>query len=68
MDHPLAPFLYTASTMHCMTVSLAQGGEGLGTMWGEELARELLREAGFSEVRIEQLPHDIQNSYFIVRP
>jgi hypothetical protein len=48
MDHPLAPFLYTASTMHCMTVSLAQGGEGLGTMWGEELAREVLREAGFS--------------------
>jgi SAM-dependent methyltransferase len=68
MDHPLAPFLYTASTMHCMTVSLAQGGEGLGTMWGEELARELLREAGFSDVRVEQLPHDIQNSYFIVRP
>ncbi|MDQ3361325.1 MAG: class I SAM-dependent methyltransferase, partial [Actinomycetota bacterium] len=36
MDHPLGPFLYTISTMHCMTVSLAQGGEGLGTMWGEE--------------------------------
>ena len=38
LDHPLGPFLYTISTMHCTTVSLAQGGEGLGTMWGEEKA------------------------------
>ena len=29
LDNPLAPFLYTVSTMHCTTVSLAQGGEGL---------------------------------------
>ena len=27
--------------MHCMTVSLAQGGAGLGTLWGEELAQEV---------------------------
>jgi SAM-dependent methyltransferase len=68
MDHPLAPLVYTISTMHCMTVSLAQGGEGLGAMWGEEQARELLSEAGFRHVQVEQLPHDIQNSYYIVRP
>jgi SAM-dependent methyltransferase len=68
MDHPLGPFLYTLSTTHCMTVSLAQGGEGLGTMWGEELARELLREAGFTRVQVEQLPHDIQNKYFVAHP
>ena len=30
MGHPLAPFLYTVSCMHCMTVSLAYGGAGLG--------------------------------------
>src|SRR4051794_22850199 len=29
-DLPLAPFLYSVSTMHCMTVSLSLGGEGLG--------------------------------------
>jgi 2-polyprenyl-3-methyl-5-hydroxy-6-metoxy-1,4-benzoquinol methylase len=46
MDHPLGPFLYTISTTHCTTVSLSQGGEGLGTMWGEEKARQMLREAG----------------------
>ena len=59
------PFLYTISTMHCMTVSLAQGGAGLGAMWGEEKAREMLQEAGFTKVRVEQLPHDFQNSYYI---
>jgi 2-polyprenyl-3-methyl-5-hydroxy-6-metoxy-1,4-benzoquinol methylase len=66
LNHPIGPFLYTISTMHCMTVSLAQGGEGLGAMWGEEKAREMLREAGFKEVQVEQLSHDFQNYYYIV--
>jgi 2-polyprenyl-3-methyl-5-hydroxy-6-metoxy-1,4-benzoquinol methylase len=66
-DHPVGPFLYTVSTTHCMTVSLAQGGEGLGTMWGEEKAKEMLREAGFEQVEVEQLPHDFVNSYYIVK-
>ncbi len=65
LDHPIGPFLYTVSTMHCMTVSLAQDGAGLGAMWGEEKAREMLRDAGFRKVRVEQLPHDFQNSYYI---
>ena len=67
MDHPIGTFLYTVSTMHCMTVSLAQGGEGLGTMWGEEKAKEMLREAGLTQVAVEQLPHDFVNSYYIVK-
>lgn len=29
-EHPLGTLLYTISIMHCMSVSLAQGGEGLG--------------------------------------
>jgi 2-polyprenyl-3-methyl-5-hydroxy-6-metoxy-1,4-benzoquinol methylase len=66
LDHPIAPLLYTVSTMHCMTVSLAQGGEGLGTMWGEEKAREMLEEAGLKKVEVKQLPHDIFNNYFII--
>ncbi len=66
MEHPLGPLLYTISTMHCMTVSLSQNGEGLGTMWGEEKAREMLREAGFAKVEVKQLPHDFANSYYIV--
>jgi hypothetical protein len=51
MDHPIATYLYTVSTIHCMSVSLSQGGEGLGTMWGEEVAKEMLREAGLTKWR-----------------
>ena len=65
MEHPLAPAMYTISTFHCMTVSLALDGEGLGTMWGEQKARELLREAGFPDVTIEHVEGDIENSYYI---
>lgn len=64
---PLAPFLYAVSTMHCMTVSLAQDGEGLGTMWGEERVRDYMRRAGFSTVEKHQLDHDEQNDYFVMR-
>ena len=66
-DHPMGGFLYTVSTMHCMTVSLAQGGMGLGTMWGKERAQEMLAEAGFSDVEVHDLSHDPQNSYYVSR-
>jgi hypothetical protein len=42
--------LYATSTLHCMTVSLAEGGAGLGTAWGEQRARAMLAEAGFVDV------------------
>jgi len=67
LDHPLGPFLYGVSTMHCMTVSLAQGGEGLGTVWGEHKARELLAEAGFVGVAVYTQPGDIANNYYVAR-
>ena len=67
MEHPVGPLLYSLSTTHCMTVSLAQGGDGLGTMWGQEKARELLTEAGFSKINIHQLEHDFQNDYYIIQ-
>ncbi|MCZ7588965.1 MAG: class I SAM-dependent methyltransferase [Gaiella sp.] len=67
-DHPLGTFLYAISTFHCMTVSLAQGGDGLGTLWGEELAGQMLREAGFGSVEVHHLPHDPRNAYTVVRP
>lgn len=66
MDHPLGPFLYAISTMHCMTVSLAQGGDGLGAVWGEELAVKMLGNAGFGDVRVEKLEHDILNNYYLM--
>ncbi len=67
IEHPVGPFTYTISCLHCMTVSLAHGGEGLGAAWGEEKALELLAEAGFNQVEVKQLPHDILNNYYIAR-
>ena len=67
IDHPIRTFLYTVSLMHCMTVSLAQGGEGLGAMWGEEKTREYLQEAGFRSITTHRLAHDIQNNWYVVK-
>lgn len=68
VEHPIGTFLYTVSCMHCMTVSLAQGGEGLGAMWGEVTTREYLARAGFSNVVTHKLAHDIQNNWYVVTP
>ena len=62
IEHPIGTLLYTISCMHCMTVSLAQGGEGLGAMWGEEKTREYLQKAGFRSIETHRLAHDIQNN------
>ena len=67
IDHPIGSFLYTVSCMHCMTVSLAAGGAGLGAMWGEETARRMLAEAGFDSVEVVSLPHDVINNFYIAR-
>ncbi len=66
-DHPLGPFLYTVSCTHCMTVSLALNGEGLGAAWGEQKALELLAEAGFTQVQVKQVEGDIINNFYVCR-
>ena len=65
LDHPLGPFLYTISCMHCMTVSLAEDGMGLGAMWGEQKARQMLRDAGFTSVEAVHVDGDTLSMYFI---
>jgi hypothetical protein len=67
IGHPIGTFLYTVSCLHCMTVSLAQGGEGVGAMWGEEKTREYLERAGFRSVEKRELAHDIQNNWYVIR-
>lgn len=64
-DHPIAPYLYAISCMHCMTVSLSEGGMGLGTVWGEQKALEMLAEAGFTHVDIARIDGDIINVYYV---
>lgn len=68
IGHPLGTMLYTISCMHCMTVSLAQDGDGLGAMWGRETAERFFKDAGFSSVEVHELGHDIQNYYYVCRP
>lgn len=62
---PLATYLYTVSTMHCMSVSLAFGGAGLGTVWGRQLALKKLGDAGFTDVRVEEIETDPINYYYV---
>jgi 2-polyprenyl-3-methyl-5-hydroxy-6-metoxy-1,4-benzoquinol methylase len=68
MNHSWAPYLYTVSCLHCMTVSLAQEGKGLGAMWGKELAINMLKESGFSSVEVKELSHDPINYYYLAKP
>ena len=67
IDHPLAPFLYTVSLMHCLPVGLHQGGEGLGMMWGREKARRYLEKAGFAQVEVHAMDHDPFNCHYLAR-
>ncbi|MFC6488466.1 class I SAM-dependent methyltransferase [Nitratireductor sp. GCM10026969] len=67
VDFPMAAMLYAVSCAHCTPVSLGQGGLGLGTMWGWETAEGMLKEAGFSSVERNVLPHDPMNVWFVSR-
>lgn len=66
-QHPVGPFLYTISCLHCMSVSLSMDGPGLGAMWGKELALQMLAEAGFQQVRVETLEHDPMNFWYFAQ-
>ena len=67
LDFPMAAYLYAISCLHCMPVSLGQGGAGLGTMRGWETAEAMLKEAGFPDSERHILPHDPMNVWFISR-
>ena len=64
---PMSTYLYTTSLMHCMTVSLALNGAGLGTAWGTQLATVMPADAGFVDVRVAEIEHDPINNYYIAR-
>lgn len=65
LEEPMAPYLYTISTMHCMSVALVDGGEGLGTAWGTTKVHEYLNSAGFDSIRTENVPSDRTNAYHV---
>lgn len=66
IQNPFAPMYYGISLMHCMPVSLAIDGEGLGTVWGEQVARRYLADAGFGSVVVLDSPRP-QNCIFVAR-
>lgn len=68
LDLPWATFVYTISTLHCMSVSLGQGGAGLGAAWGVQRATDMLKAAGFSHVAQHDLERDPFRAYFLARP
>jgi len=67
LEHPMGAVYYATSVIHCMSVSLAQGGEGLGTMWGEQTARRMLAEAGLAVESVARVDGDMENSYYVCR-
>jgi 2-polyprenyl-3-methyl-5-hydroxy-6-metoxy-1,4-benzoquinol methylase len=64
---PFAAYLYTVSTMHCMSVSLGLDGDGLGTVWGRQLATTMLADAGFPDVAVHEIDSDPINFYYVAR-
>lgn len=65
IGQPFAPYLYTVSTMHCMSVSLGLDGDGLGTCWGREIATAMLADAGFGAVEVREIDSDPINFYYV---
>jgi 2-polyprenyl-3-methyl-5-hydroxy-6-metoxy-1,4-benzoquinol methylase len=58
---------FGVSVLHCLPISLHDGGAGLGAMWGRERAVEMLREAGFGPVEVFPSPRP-QNAIYLTGP
>ena len=65
LDTPWAPGVYGESCMHRVPLSLASGGAGLGAIWGQQRARTMLDEAGFSSVVTRRAASDPLNNYYV---
>jgi 2-polyprenyl-3-methyl-5-hydroxy-6-metoxy-1,4-benzoquinol methylase len=67
IGHPLGTFFYSVSCSHCMTVSLAHHGAGLGAMWGVQAARQMFTDAGFVDLDLHNVEGDVTNNYYVCR-
>jgi SAM-dependent methyltransferase len=65
IDLPWGSYLYAISTFHCMSVSLGLDGDGLGTVWGGQLALSMLADAGFGDVDAKDVEADPFNAYYV---
>ncbi|PSK97880.1 methyltransferase family protein [Haloactinopolyspora alba] len=64
---PWGTFIYTVSTLHCMSVSLGLGGAGLGTGWGRQLATSMIADAGFVDVEVNEVETEPFNLYYVAQ-
>ena len=67
MGNPMAAVQYSVSTLHCLTVSLAHGGAGIGTVFGEQMARRLLTDAGFEDPTVHPAPGQPMDAVYVTR-
>jgi len=67
LANPMAPVFYSVSTLHCLTVSLAYGGAGIGSAFGEQLARRMLTEAGFGPADVHPAPGHPFDAVYVTR-
>jgi SAM-dependent methyltransferase len=67
VDNPYAPMGYGISLLFCLPTSRADGGGGLGLLWGREVARRMLAEAGFGQVRVLDSPRP-QTAIYVCEP
>jgi cyclopropane fatty-acyl-phospholipid synthase-like methyltransferase len=66
--NPVGAMRYGFSVLFCLTTSLHEGGEGLGTMgMSPAKVKELCEEAGFSKVEKVQI-EDPFNTLFLIKP
>jgi hypothetical protein len=63
----MGAMMYSMSTLHCMTVSLAHGGEGIGTAISPSKVRELAEQAGFTRCRRLPIEH-LAQAFYEIRP
>jgi ubiquinone/menaquinone biosynthesis C-methylase UbiE len=67
IEHPMGPFLYTVSLMHCMPVGMVDNGSGQGMMWGKQKVYAMLTQAGFINIKVEAIADDTFNFHYICK-
>ncbi|KAJ8029387.1 Sterol 24-C-methyltransferase [Holothuria leucospilota] len=61
-------YIYSYSLLHCMPVSLYfEGGWGLGGVWGQERAAEMLKKAGFEILKMSFHKEWLAQHFYCIR-